>query len=61
MIRIVKGELVCECNECDEEFAGGTEDDFYRFIEDLKRHGWRIVKEYDEYMHYCPDCAEDVL
>lgn len=35
MIRKEHGELIAECNECGEEFEGGTLD-FQEFIADLK-------------------------
>lgn len=55
MIHSLDGELVCECNECGEEIHGGTME-FREFVDDLKRTGWKIRKEEDEWMHFCPDC-----
>ena len=58
MITKQRGEFVAECNECGEEFAGGTEEDFKEFVAELKASGWRILKDGEEWQHICPDCQE---
>lgn len=57
MIRKEEGELVVECNACEETQYGGTLE-FRDFIADIKDNGWRIRKnDMDEWEHFCPECA----
>lgn len=58
MIRKHKGELIAECNECGAEYAGGCQDDFAAFVQELKDEDWQIAKEDDEWVHRCPSCSE---
>lgn len=60
MIRRDHGELACECNECGEEYYGGTLDDFREFVEELKSAGWLIRKDGDEWQHICDECRKAV-
>ena len=55
MIRKEDGEFVAMC-ECGEFFSGGTEEDFRRFVQQLKDAGWKVRKEEDEWLHICPEC-----
>lgn len=56
MIRKVRGEFVAECNDCGDDYAGGTNDDFRDFVEELKSEDWTIRNEDGEWCHYCPSC-----
>ncbi len=57
MIRKVRGEFVAECNDCGTEYAGGVEEDFRAFVEELKREGWRVSRDGDgEWIHRCFSC-----
>lgn len=60
-IRTVKGEFVCTCNECGCEAFGGTQDNFGKFIEELKEEGWTFKKVDEQWEHTCADCVEDAL
>jgi hypothetical protein len=58
MIRNVKGELVCECDDCGSEVYGGTLD-FMPFVHDLKQQGWQIKRDdTSQWQHFCPDCKD---
>lgn len=57
MLRNDGDEKVVECNECGAEEYSGTLD-FRGFVYDLKKEGWKIRKEGDEWIHICPTCAE---
>lgn len=56
MIRKEKGELVASCDECGAEYPGGVQEDFRAFVEELKRDGWQIKKDGEEWLHICPEC-----
>lgn len=58
MISKNRGELVAECDNCGEEFLGYTLD-WYEFICDLKDEGWKIRKDVDEWLHFCPSCVAE--
>lgn len=58
MIRKVRGEYVCECTDCGGEQFGGVLEDFGEFVDELKGDGWLVVKEGDEWCHYCEECKE---
>lgn len=49
------GELTATCNECGTEEHGGTLE-FRAFVDDLKRQGWCIRRDGEEWQHVCPDC-----
>lgn len=51
-------ELICSCDSCGSEEYGGTME-FRKFIEYLKGQNWKIKKEDDVWVHYCPDCRGD--
>lgn len=55
-IRKEQDELVCECDQCGAEIAGGTIADFAKFIEAIKADGWSVHKGGDTYSHFCPEC-----
>ena len=59
MIRKSKGEYVAECNDCEAEAFGGTQDDFRGFVDDIKAEGWIVKKDGDEWQHFCPSCSEE--
>ena len=44
------------CDSCDNEQE--IEGDFQDVVAEIKRFGWRIRKEKDEWCHYCPVCIE---
>jgi len=55
------GAFRTHCTRCDTESEWyDTDGDFYEFIEGLKADGWVIRKIGDAWMHYCPDCWEEV-
>lgn len=59
MIDRVDGQvrLICDndCGEATELFDG---DDFAELVKEAKKDGWVIEKdEYDEFVHWCPDCT----
>lgn len=58
MINRVDGEHVAECDDCGEEYMGGTLE-FMDFIADLKKEGWRISKDGETWVHTCPDCRDE--
>jgi ribosomal protein L37AE/L43A len=58
MIKRVDGEHVAECDDCGEEYAGGTLE-FTAFVADLKKEGWCISKDGDTWVHTCPDCKDE--
>lgn len=58
-IRTVRGELLCECDECGAEAWGGCQDSFRAFVEELKEQGWKPVKTDDGWEHLCPSCADN--
>ena len=45
-----------ECNGCEMTLDLDEYDDFYEAVEALKEDGWRIFKDGDDWVHYCPDC-----
>jgi hypothetical protein len=52
-----KIETLCNGNECGVSHGTYDNDDFQIMISDLKRDGWKIVKNANgEWEHYCPDC-----
>jgi hypothetical protein len=51
------GEFVAECTECGSEAYGGVEEDFRAFVAELKRQGWKITKNGDEWEHHCEACS----
>jgi hypothetical protein len=57
MIRREGDEHLCECDGCGATEYSGTLG-FLEFVRDLKEQGWKVRKEEDEWVHYCPDCAE---
>lgn len=57
-IRKTAGEFVCECSECGTEEYGGIQDDFKKFVSEIKDLGWRIKKEGEEWIHLCPGCYD---
>jgi hypothetical protein len=58
MIRRVRGELVAECDDCGAEYAGGVQDDFRAFVDEIKDAGWQIYKDGDDWCHRCPECQQ---
>lgn len=63
MIRRHRGELIAECDGCGEIFAGGCQEDFSDFVNELKDDGWKIVRSENDdgegnggYEHYCESC-----
>lgn len=49
------GELHCDCDHEDcskREYAGVLE--FTEFAHVLKETGWEIIKEGEDWIHYCP-------
>lgn len=51
------GEVIFECDECGEEYPGGTLS-FQEVVDELKADGWRIRKDEEtgEWTHECPEC-----
>lgn len=47
----------CDGERCNDEYDGDS-DQFNETLADMKRNGWRVVKDRDgEWCHYCPDCG----
>lgn len=63
MIRKDKsGEFVASCDEegCRAKAYGGVEDDFRRFVEQIKDEGWTVSRtSAGEYEHRCESCGEE--
>jgi hypothetical protein len=57
MITTTNGETTCECDECGCEEHSGTLE-FFPFINQLKRYGWRITRDGETWCHTCPDCNQ---
>jgi len=54
-----KGRVVFECDECGEvQDNKETSNDFRESWSNAKDSGWKTYKHDDEFVHYCPDCAE---
>lgn len=58
MIHRVDGEHIAACNDCGEEYMGGTLE-FMAFIDDLNNQRWRISKDGETWIHTCPDCRDE--
>lgn len=54
----VRGEVVFECDGCDDTLETGT-DEFGEAREELKAERWitRKDEDTDDWVHYCPACA----
>lgn len=48
--------FLCDGEGCNEEFDGES-DQFRETVAEMKRNGWRVVKEGDDWCHYCPTCG----
>ncbi|MCC6798287.1 MAG: hypothetical protein IT366_24450 [Candidatus Hydrogenedentes bacterium] len=46
-----------ECDTCGRIEDYDT-DDFDEVLDTIKSIGWRIIKDDDEYKHYCEDCHD---
>lgn len=55
MIDRQKGEIVFECDSCDETFPAGS-NDFTEAWALAKRDGWTSRKIGNDWVHACPDC-----
>ncbi len=54
------GELIATCDDCGDEHAGGCQDDFRKFVQELQELGWKISKDEDgQWTHTCPACNEE--
>ena len=51
-------EFVWHCDKCPEIFES-EESNFVEGWSAAKRNGWVTFKLKDEWLHYCPACAED--
>lgn len=56
-IKTLKGEFVCECDECGIRQYGGAQEDFTEFVNELKGEGWSFHKDDDNWSHTCIDCT----
>lgn len=50
------GQILVECDSCDEILETGT-DDFAEAREAMKREGWKVRKIAGEWLHGCPNCG----
>jgi uncharacterized C2H2 Zn-finger protein len=50
------GEIVVECDSCDQVLHTGT-NDFAEAREAMKREDWRVRKIAGEWLHGCPSCG----
>lgn len=51
-------EVIFICDTCEDTFDSG-EEDFDTAKDDMKKAGWKITKEGDEWKHYCRGCRGD--
>lgn len=49
------GEVVFECDGCDDTLEPGT-DDFGQARDELKAEHWQTRKDGEAWNHYCPAC-----
>jgi hypothetical protein len=49
--------VVFNCDGCS-EIEDTETDDFTDAVSIVKRAGWTIIKDDDEWMHWCPVCAD---
>lgn len=52
------GDLVFECDSCNEVLESGTSD-FNSVWNRAKREGWRAKKLGNDWVHACPQCNEE--
>jgi hypothetical protein len=57
MIDWQKGQIVIECDSCNEVFDGRPHEDFSAVWSAAKEEGWTARKIADEWLHGCPDCG----
>lgn len=50
-----KGNIIWQCDECNETLDTGTSD-FDAAKNLLKRERWAVEKVDDTWEHFCPDC-----
>lgn len=57
MIEFKNGVLTLNCDTCPEadEFEGES---FGLALACAKDFGWRVLKDKDEYIHFCPSCVD---
>jgi hypothetical protein len=51
------GQIIIECDSCEEAIAGDEDDGFGALWKDAKSQGWRARKIADEWLHGCPRCG----
>lgn len=51
------GQIVWECDSCDETFSWDDPDNFNEGWSAAKRDGWRTQKAGAEWVHSCPNCS----
>lgn len=51
------GTFVVSCDKCGKEEIFDTGGDWREMIAEAKTLGWRMRKQYEEWRHYCSDCA----
>jgi hypothetical protein len=55
MIDRQHGEVVFECDACDETLEPGAPE-WGEAMDHFRHHGWRAEKVGDEWTHLCPGC-----
>ena len=60
MIQIEANTWEIHCDGCPEADARDADDfSFVGFVQEMRRAGWlSLLREEDEWEHFCPDCAE---
>ena len=60
MIEQIYGELYVTCDCCGRELDG-IFDDFDEALTSMKANGWKYRKIDDDWYHYCPECAPEMI
>jgi hypothetical protein len=50
-------EVVCDGRGCEEAF--NVTDTFQEVVKEIKRHGWKITKIGEDWVHECKDCQKN--
>ena len=51
------GNIIIECDSCDETFKGESNEEFVIVWAAAKREGWRTRQVAGEWLHGCPKCG----
>lgn len=60
MIEILYGDYYVCCDACGKELDG-TFDSFDDAKDSMRFNGWKFRKIGEDWYHYCPECAPDMI